>query len=148
MNLFATLLEIKTGKKNLMTKAVYVPDSIVWNDGTYYIYYYDLVNHTFYINDLDWPCMESRISAINSIEKIVSKAYLQEIHSYGDIIKKILQSKKPKVIYFYKQKNTELIIMDRVNLETVRNRNRDIVRFKNPTWDKNSNEKIRVRDIN
>lgn len=38
--------------------------------------------------------------------------------------------------------------MDRVNLETVRNRNRDIVRFKNPTWDKNSNEKIRVRDIN
>ena len=53
MNLFATLLEIKTGKKNLMTKAVYIPDSIIGNDGTYYIYYYDLVNHTFYINDLD-----------------------------------------------------------------------------------------------
>lgn len=87
--------------------------------------------------------MEGRASAINIIERIITQAYLQEVNSYGDIVKKILQSKKPKVIYFYQQKNTKLIIMERVSLETVRNRKRAIIKFKNPTWDKNSNEKIR-----
>ncbi len=87
--------------------------------------------------------MEGRASAINMIEKIITKAYLQEVNSYGDIVKKILQSKKPKVVYFYQQKITKIIIMERVSLETVRNRKREIVKFKNPTRDKNSNEKIR-----
>ncbi len=82
------------------------------------------------------------------IEKIISRAYLQEINAYGNIVKKILQSKKPKVIYFYHQKNSQLIIMDRVNLKSIRNRQLEIIGFKNPTWDNESSEKIRVRDIN
>ena len=148
MNLFDRLLEIKTGKKNLMKKAIYIPDTIIWDEWTYYIYYYDLVNHTFYFNDIDWPCKQQRPSAINIIEKLVSKAYIQELHSYGDIVKKILQSKKPKVVYFYNQKNTNMIIIDRVNLKSIRNRKWAIIGFKNPTWDNKNSEKVRMQDVN
>ena len=92
--------------------------------------------------------MEGRASVINNIERIMTKAYLQEIHSYGDIVKKILKSKKPKVIYFYRQKNTEFIIMDRVKLKPILNRKLEIIRFDHPTWDSKDSKKINIRDIN
>jgi len=82
------------------------------------------------------------------IEKIVTKAFLQEVSSYGEIIKKILQSKKPKVIYFYRQKHTELIMMDRVKLTPIYNRTREIIRFKNPTWEKDSSKKLDIKHLN
>lgn len=50
MNLFETVLEIKTGKKALPMKAVYISDK---EGGRYYIYYYDLNKHAFYINNLE-----------------------------------------------------------------------------------------------
>lgn len=56
------------------------------------------------------------------IEQIISIAYLQEVNSYGEIVRKILQSKKPKVVYFYQHKNSQFITIDRVNLKSIRNR--------------------------
>lgn len=50
MNLFETVLEIKTGKKDLPMKAVYISDK---EAGQYHIYYYDVNKHAFYINDLE-----------------------------------------------------------------------------------------------
>lgn len=50
MNLFETVLEIKTAKKDLAMKAVYISDK---DAGRYYIYYYDVNKHAFYINDLE-----------------------------------------------------------------------------------------------
>jgi len=50
MNLFETVLEIKIAKKDLAMKAVYISDNEV---GRYYIYYYDVNKHAFYINDLE-----------------------------------------------------------------------------------------------
>ncbi len=73
--------------------------------------------------------------------------FLQEINAYGLIVKKILQSKKPIVIYFYNQKNTKMIILDRVNLQTVRNRKGEIVSFKNPTWGNNGSEKFKPENL-
>lgn len=92
--------------------------------------------------------MEGRISVINNIEQIMTKAYLQEIRSYGDIVKKILQKKKPKVIYFYMYKDKKTIFMDRVKLKSVLNRKSEIIRFKSPIWDNESSEKFHIQDIN
>ena len=125
-----------------MTKAVYVPNAVMWAKWTYFIYYYDLIHHTFYINDIEWPCIDERVSVINGIETIVTKMYLQEIHSYGDIVKQILRQKLPKIIYFYQKKNTKYINIDSVKLKPVFNRNMEIVRFKAPTWDKENSQKL------
>lgn len=117
MNLFDTLLEIKTGQKELTHKAVYIENSIDWDKWAYFIYYYDLVNNAFYINDLDSDWTKNRTSAKKLIEEIISKAYKQEINSYWDIIRKILQHKKPKVFCFYHQNNNRLIVIDKINLK-------------------------------
>ena len=133
MKLFNTLLEIKTGKKDLPLKAVFIKNSFFWWEGAYFIYYYDMLNHAFYINDLDYPWTENRTSAINIIEHIITEAYRQEMNSFMDILKKIQITKKPKVYCFYRQR-TGLIIMDKINLKTIRWKKRVILGFKNPIY--------------
>ena len=68
--------------------------------------------------------------------------YLQEIHSYGDIVKQILRQKLPKIIYFYQKRNAKYINIDSVKLKAVFNRKMEIVRFKTPTWDKENSQKL------
>lgn len=119
-NIFGMILEIKTGKKDLPIKAVYVPNSTASSSGTYFVYYYDLFTHTFYINDIDTPSDNLRASAINIIEHIVSKAYNQEVNSCNDPIKKTQMNKKPNVFCLYLQKQTNELIIDKVNLKMIR----------------------------
>ncbi len=145
-NLFEALLQIKTGKQEHVVKAVYIPNSVVWWEGTYYLYFYDMVNNTFYINDLDYPWTQNRASAINIIEQIINRAYKLEMNSFIDIIKKIQITKNPNVYYFYRQKQTRVIIIDKVNLEAKRDRTWQIIWFKNPSWDSNSSEKVKLDD--
>lgn len=135
MSLFESLLEIKTGKKNQVIKAVYIKNSVLWWKGTYFLYYYDMVNNTFYINDLDYIWVTDRTSAINIIEHIVNKAYKLEMNSFIDIIKKVQITKNPDVHYFYRQKQTKIIIMDKVLLVPTRDRTWAITWFKSPRWD-------------
>lgn len=141
MKLFNSLLKLKTDKTYLIAKAIYIPYSKSWGEWGYYIYYYDLEEHTFYINDLAWPFSPYRASVINVIEKIITKAYRQELFSYGDAYKELYSKKIPKVLCFYRQKMTQLIIIDTIKLQAIRNKNWEIIRYKNPLWD-NDNIKI------
>lgn len=146
MKLFNTLLEIKTAKKDLPLKAVFIENSSHAEDWTYFIYYYDVLNHTFYINDLDYLWTENRTSAINIIEHIITKAFKQELNLLPLYISKIQSTKKPKVFCMYRQR-TGLILIDKINLKSVRWEKWDIVRYKNPSWNVNDSNKIKVEKI-
>ncbi len=136
MNLFETLLEIKTGKKKFMIKAVYLPDSIIWDKWTYFIYHFDLVSNAYYIDDLDWALRDKRVSLISVIDKVVTKAYKQEINAYGKVIKKILQTKKANIYYFYHQDNSRLLIIDTIKLQAIKNKHNETISFALPTAEK------------
>ena len=143
MSLFETLLEIKTSRKNNVIKAVYIKNSVAWWKGTYYLYYYDMVHNTFYIDDLDYVGVIDRASAINIIEHILNRAYKLEMNSFIDIIKKIQVTKNPNVYYFYRQKHTRVIIIDKVVLIPVRDRAWVITSFRSPRWDSKNTQHYR-----
>lgn len=104
-NIFENLVEIKSGRKDLLVKAVYFSNPNSKKQGAYYIYYYDLFNHSFYFNDIDNLCIDTRLSVSNILEDILNIAYQKEMNSFIDIMKKIQMTKKPKVYNIYKQKN-------------------------------------------
>ena len=135
-NIFGSLIAIKTGNDNLTMKAVYVDNSTLTGEWTYFVYYYDFLNHTFYINDLD-NTWNFRKSAINIMEHIVNEAYKQEMNNLNPIVKKIQTSKKPNVISIYKELKTGDVILDKIILESVKNETGEIISFKNPKWDYN-----------
>lgn len=135
-NIFGNLLEIKTGKTNLIMKAVYVANSTINWEWTYFVYYYDFLNHTFYINDLD-NIWNFRKSAINIMEHIVNEAYKQEMNSLNPIARKIQTSKTPNIISICKELKTDNVILDKITLESVKNEMWEIISFKNPRWDYN-----------
>lgn len=146
MKLFDSLVEIKTGKKDLPLKTVYIENAIFWTEWAYFIYYYDTLHNAFYINDLNYPWTENRTSAINIIEQIITKAYKQEMNSLSDILKIIQINKKPKIYCFYRQISW-LIVMDKINLKIIRWRNWTIIGFKNPTWDINDSNYVKVHKL-
>lgn len=145
MNLFNTLLQIKTGKKDLLMKLVFIENSAYWKKWTYFGYHYDNINHVFYINDLDYFWTKHRTSAINIIEHIMTKAYTQEIYSmynpHG-----INRYKKPKVFCIYRQRNW-LLNIDKINLKTIRWKDWKIKWFKNPSWNVNDSNNIKLEKI-
>lgn len=146
MSVFENLLKIKTWKKSHLLKAVFIPHSLSSWEWTYFIYYYDISTHSFYINDLDKAWIQDRTSAINLIEHIATKIFYQETNAFGEIVKKILRKKLPNFITFYKQKSTGLIILDRVDLETYKKRDWTIVKFLNPKWS-DSSKKINCSNL-
>lgn len=146
MKLFNTLLEIKTAKKDLPLSAVFIENALYWWEWAYFIYHYDTLNNIFYINDLNYPWTENRTSAINIIEQIVTRAYKQEIYSLNDIMRIIQSSNKPKIYCFYRQ-TSWIIIMDKINLKTIRWKNREIIGFKNPTWNINDSNYVKVAKL-
>ena len=81
-----------------------------------------MVKNTFYVNDLDYVGVQKRTSAINIIEQIINRAYKQEMNAFIDIIKQIQCTKNPSVFYFYRQKITNLVIIDKVQLTPIRDR--------------------------
>jgi len=146
MKLFDTLLEIQTGKKDLPLRAIFIEDSLYWEEWAYFIYHYDTLNNIFYINDLNYPWTENRTNAINIIEHIITKAFKQEMNSMNDILKIIQINLKPKIYCFYRQKSW-LIIMDKINLKTIRWKNKEIIGFKNPIWDVNDSNYVKVHKL-
>ena len=143
MKLFNTLLGIKTGKKDLPLRAIFIENAFYWKEWAYFIYYYDIRTNSYYINDLDYPWTENRTSAINIIEHIITKAYLQEMTSLVNILKRIQINKKPNVFCFYRQR-TWLMIMDKINLKAIRWKRWTVVGFKNPTWNVNDSDYVKV----
>jgi hypothetical protein len=146
MKLFDTLLKIQTGKIDLHKSAIFLENSSFWWEWAYFIYHYDTLNNIFYINDLNYPWTENRTSAINIVEHIITKAYKQEMNSLSDILKIIQINKKPKIYCFYRQ-TTWLIIMDKINLKTIRWKKWNIVGFINPIWDINDSNYVKVHKL-
>ncbi len=134
MNYFEQLLEIKTGKKELLIKAVYVLHSTYTGEWTYFVYYYDIHSHSFFVNDIDNLCNNTRTKAINIIENIVTKAYHQEMNSFAPILQKLQMRKIPKVFLMYIQTKTNEVIIDEIKLNSIRKLDETIIGFKNPTW--------------
>lgn len=148
MDTFQKILEIKTWKKNFVIKAVYVPNSTSDKTGSYFVYYYDLLTHSFYINDLDNLCNNTRSKAINIIEHIINNAYNQEVKSLIDVVKIIQMSKKPNVFCIYKQALTKEVVIDKVSFKYLRDNQGHIIKLRNPSWDSDSLENtLKMLDI-
>ncbi len=146
MNTFEQILEIKTYQKHPTIRAVYIDKTITWTKWTYYIYYYDMKTNTFYINDLDNPSCESRTSATNIIEHIITKAHYQELYALCNYTNLTLKHKKPKVYNITRQPSW-LIEIDPINLKTIRGADKGIIWFKNPSWNINDSNKTKLRKI-
>ncbi len=131
-SIFEQLIEIKTWKKNLLLKAVYLEKSDYlwwWN---YFVYYYDVFTHSFYINDINRE--ENRTSAINIIEHILNKAYKIEMNSFVDIIKKIQANKTPNVYNIYKNK-ADIVVIDKISFSVEKDKKWRIINFRLPKWE-------------
>ena len=146
MKLFNTLLEIKIGKKDLPTRAVFIENALYGWWWTYFIYHYDSVNNIYYINDLDYEWTENRVSALNIIEQIIIKAYKQEMNSLHEILKIIHKNNKPKVYCFYRQR-TRLIVLDKINLKAIKWKKWNIIWFQNTKWNINDSNKTKVKKL-
>lgn len=147
MSLFENLLHIYTKKKEHLIKAIYVPNSILWDKWTYYLYYYNFLTNTFYINDLDCIGQMWRASAINIIEHIVTLAYKQEMKAFESIVELFPKNTLPKIYFFYRQKSTNLIILDNITLTSIKDEGWDIIGFKSPSWDKYNSKQYKEDDI-
>lgn len=121
MNLFETVLEIKIAKKDLAMKAVYISDNEV---GRYYIYYYDVNKHAFYINDLEWAKSSRAI-----LEQIINKAYKQEMSGFIDILRRIQSQTMPKVICLSLEQELWMLEMTRVKMKAIRGNREEITSF-------------------
>lgn len=123
MNTFEALLEIKTGRKNLCLRAVYIRNSKKKWKWTYYIYFYDLINHSYYINGLS----KNKVVTKRVLKEIINRAFKRDfaIKNLNHYTRRIVK-KTPKVFFFYSSKDEAFICIDSVELEVVRNANLEI----------------------
>lgn len=136
MNLFGQLVEIRTASKDLTLKIIRVwniNQELKWMN---FEYFYDIKNHSIYLNWLDTKDMN-----IDAMEKVINKIFFvhkpkKEITSFlGNLMNN--QSKKPKVFYFDYSTSKEFIYINKINLETKRNSNLEILELK--IWSINYN---------
>ena len=81
-----------------------------------------MVHNIFYVNNLDYIDIKTKVDAIDIIEKIITRAYKLEMNTFIDIIKQIQCTKNPKVYCFYRQKTTNILIIEKVKLESIKDR--------------------------
>jgi hypothetical protein len=142
MKLFNNLLEIKTAKKDLTTKSVYIwENSMQWR---YFIYHYDLLNNTFYFNGLDEQKWKADI--LDNIAILSTKAFYQEMKLMSCCLARNLIKKKPKVYVIYRQKNW-LIAIAKVNLQAIRWVDRNITELIDATFQKENNNVEKILKI-
>lgn len=113
MNTFETLLEIKTARKNLSFKAIYIKNSTKKLKWSFYIYYYNKGSHSFYINGLDKKTISE-----NTLEEIINRAFKKEEK----------RNKKPLVFYFSRQ--DDIVYIDKVELKTIRDSSWELEKLK------------------
>lgn len=135
MNLFETLLEIKTARRHLNIKAVYIPNSTKEWAWSYYTYYYDAIKHSLYINNLD---SNTKQNAMKIIDKIVNSAYKKEMSQFIDIFSKVQMQKKLKVFCFSYNKQTKEVVIDKVALKSIKSDEWDTISFKSQSKSKSS----------
>lgn len=113
MNIFEKLLEIKTAKKNLSLKAIYIKHPIKKLKWSFYIYYYNQASHSFYINWLDKKTISE-----SALEEVINRAFKKESK----------RNKKPLVFYFSKQ--DDFIYIDKVELKAIKSPTLEIEELK------------------
>lgn len=142
MKLFNNLLEIKTGKKDLTTKSVYIwENSKQWR---YFIYHYDLLNNTFYFNGLDEQ--KEKADILDNIATLSTKAFYQEMKLMNCCLARTQIKKKPKVYVIYRQENW-LIAISKVSLQAIRWVDRNITELIDATFQKENNNVEKVLKI-
>lgn len=117
MNIFKQLLEIKTWNVNLEFNKIHLDDFVDWD---YCYYYYDLKNHSLYINNLD------KKFSNKELENIINLSYKTELEK-SNIISKI---DKPKVYLFYYTENKKLAVIDSLDLRAIRKKSWEILKLK------------------
>ena len=144
MKLFNSVIKIMTDKEDILPKAVYL-ENLIWTQWTYYIYYYDIDNHSIYINDLNYIWTKDRTSVTNIVEHIATKIYKQEI-KHSSKIKEIHKNDKPKIFNIYINATQNLII-DKVDLWVLRDDNWEITSFRIPTRNISNNNVMKLEEI-
>lgn len=109
LNTFETLLEIKTAKKNLSLKAIYIKHPSKKLKWTFYIYYFDKISHSLHIN---W--INKKTISESSLEEIINRVFKKEEN----------KNKKPSVFYFSMQ--DDIVYIDRVKLKAQTNKKWEI----------------------
>lgn len=132
MKPFDTILEIKTGKRNLSQKAIFLKNKskkwkVMWQ---FFPYYYDEQRHTFYINGFNKSLVKNK----KLIGEVVNEAFKREqkqikIDTFTDIIKAMQRNKKPKVFYFHTSKDDNYICINQINLTAIRNFDLEILKL-------------------
>lgn len=118
MNIFKQLLEIKTWNEDLEIKKVYLDELV--EDKEYCSYFYDIVNHSIYINNLNYKYSN------NILESIINKSYKQELKKCSILSK----TYKPNIHLFYYSSDNKLVVIDRINIKAIRNGKWKILKLK------------------
>ena len=122
MNTFKKILEIKTAKKNLFFKAIYIKHKSEKLKWTFYIYYYHKESHCFYINWINKKTISEK-----NLNEIINRTFKKEEK----------RDKKPSFFYF--SLDDETVYIHRIKLKAFVNSTWDIVElFIDPTDNFNS----------
>lgn len=122
MNLFGQLLEIKTWTEKSEVKTI----TLKWTD---FEYLYDIKDSSIYINWL----AENDID-LNVIEEAINKIFFihnpkkEKTSFLGDLMNPT--HKKPKVFYFAYSQKKDLILINKLQVNCIRNSNLEIKELK------------------
>jgi len=129
MNLFGQLLEIKTWTEKVEVKSIGLKaknEDLKWTD---FEYFYDIKNSSIYINWLDKNDIGFEVleEAINKIFFIHNPK--KEMTSFlGNLMNPT--HKKPKVFYFTYSQNWDSVLINKLQINCVRNSNLEIKELK------------------
>jgi hypothetical protein len=90
-----------------------------------------MFTNSYYINDINK--FDDNITTLDIIEKIVNQAYFQEMSFFSAVLRKMMMKKKPKVFCMSHEKISNEILIKKVSLIAVRNREHEITHFENPS---------------
>ena len=132
-DIFTTLLKKETSLNNIFLNAVYLKNSFRWTQGSYYIYFYNKINNTCYINDLNFYGSLERLSVTNTIEQLSTKI----LPHIKDIQERVINQEFeiPKFIYFHNRwYGSKEIVRQIVELKPLYDDSWDVSWFCEPNW--------------
>ena len=131
---FITILKQETNLKQIsFLNAVYLPNSMEAIHWSYYIYFYDRLKNTIFINDLNFFGSSQRLSVTNTIEQLSAKIlpHIKLIQSRTINTKFVI----PKFIYYYNRWYwSNEIVKQQVSLKPLYNNTNELVGFSEPDW--------------
>ena len=133
-DIFTTLLKKETSLNNIFLNAVYLKNSFRWSQWSYYIYFYNKINNTCYINDLNFYWSLERLSVTNTIEQLSTKIlpYIQMLQERN---MSQTEFKIPNFIYYHNRWYwSREIIKQAVELKPLYDDKNNLYGFGKPNW--------------